>query len=265
MKQVQKFILIIYVLIWIFPARVEAQELLHTFPEKIDFFTLDNLGNPILVKGQDMKKFNTYLELEAQNSNKFTGTISKLDATNALKILVFNQELSQINILDNKLGARGASLSLEKLGFEQVSVIASSYNNGIWLFDQLHFELIRLDQNMEFSIRSGNLLQIIKHALFPSGMIESGKWLYINVPDLGILVFDIFGTYYKSIPLKNVSAFQIGNEQLYYLQDGKIYSYHFLSLETKELFGKAEKIKDFSIHKNKLYIQIKNELFVYKI
>jgi hypothetical protein len=41
--------------------------------------------------------------------------------------------------------------------------------------------------------------------------------LYVNVPGEGILVFDLFGTYARTIPLKDVAGFEVRGNMLHAL------------------------------------------------
>ncbi|MFI5142352.1 MAG: hypothetical protein ACHQII_08350, partial [Bacteroidia bacterium] len=59
---------------------------LFTIKSTSDFFTTDNLGNTYLIKGEEIKKYSQTGDLLKIFSNKTTGKITSLDATNPLRI-----------------------------------------------------------------------------------------------------------------------------------------------------------------------------------
>ena len=101
---------------------------------KIDLFTSDNLGNIYLVKGDELKKYNSKGELLKVFSNKKLGAISSIDASNPLRVLLFYKDQSQLVILDSQLSPNGNPIDLLGMNLEQSDVVCSSFNNGIWLF-----------------------------------------------------------------------------------------------------------------------------------
>lgn len=197
---------------------------------KFDMVRADNLGKIYLIKGQEIFQYDTDGSLLNRNSNKLLGPIYEMDATNALELLVFFQEQSQIVFYDNQLASKGRIISLEQLGFEQVTEVCASFGNGLWLFDRVKFELVRLDKQNNFSVRTGSLYPVLGVVPFPEHMREAGNRLFVADPRHGIFVFDIYGTYYNTIPIKNVKYFQVYGNGLYYAQADYLMRYDFSEL-----------------------------------
>ena len=59
----------------------------------------------------------------------------------------------------------------------------------------------------------------------PVFMLEKSRKIYLNVPGFGILVFDLFGNYSKTIPLEIPGEFQVTDQNLYYFKAGELYSF----------------------------------------
>ena len=59
--------------------------------------------------------------------------------------------------------------------------------------------------------------------------MEYDNRVYLNAPDIGILVFDIFGNYIKAIDILGLDYFQLYENQLFYVEDETLQSYHLLS------------------------------------
>src|ERR1700740_422215 len=115
---------------------------------KFDSFTTDNLGNIYLVSNDEIKKYNKKGELLKKFSNKKAGKIFSIDASNALRILVFYKDQSQVLILDSQLTQNGDVIDLLNMNLEQSDLICSSFNNGMWLYNRQNAELVRLDNNL---------------------------------------------------------------------------------------------------------------------
>ncbi len=63
--------------------------------------------------------------------------------------------------------------------------------------------------------------------------MEKNGQVYVNDPAVGILVFDNFGAYYKTIPILGLQKFHIMQEQIIYYQDGRLRSYNPITFDAK--------------------------------
>lgn len=245
-----------------------AQELIpiKSIKSEADFFRVDNFGKLYVVKNNEINLYDPKGNFLVRNSNKFYGEISDLDASNGLESLLFFKDLSQVVFLDNQLAEKGKELSLEEIGFDQVTLACTSHGLGVWLYDQTRFELTRVDQNGKFTVKSGNLLQILGYAPQPNFMREVNNWVYLNDPKRGILVFDIYGAYYKTIPVKGLEYFQIKDRRVFYLKKGYYQSFDMQELSFDTLFKLEPEVKEVFLTKNQLNILKNSELglFEYK-
>jgi hypothetical protein len=91
------------------------------------------------------------------------------------------------------------------------------------------------DVNLNLVHESPTLNLLTGPDINPAYMIEKSRMLYLNVPGTGILVFDRFGNYSKTIALDIPLNFQVTDNFLYYLKDGKIISYNLHTAEMAEL------------------------------
>lgn len=159
-----------------------------TVSVKAKIVEADNVGN-IYVSGEGVvHKYNLKATLLQKNSALSLGDITSIDATNALKIQLFFGELSQVTYLDNLLAARGQTLSLDLNGYVQSTAVCRSYNDGLWLYDQTTFALVRLTEQFERTAQSGNLSQILGRVPNINYIREANNLLYANAPELGVLV-----------------------------------------------------------------------------
>ena len=201
----------------------------------VDFFTTDNIGNFYVIKGDEVKKFNSSGELLKVFSNKRAGKLFSIDASNPLRVIAFYKEQSQITILDSQLSPNGENINLENLSLEQCDLVCSSFNNGIWLFNRQNAELVRLGENLNRVLNTGNLNNLMSTKFVPNFMIENNSYLYLNNPEEGIFVFDIYGTYYKTIPIKHLTQFQVREDVLYFQQDGKLNAFNLKTIDRQTI------------------------------
>ena len=225
---------------------------LFTIKSSADFFTTDNLGNTYLVKGEEIKKYSQTGDLLKVFSNKTTGKITSIDVTNPLRILVFYKDFATILIIDDLLSQNGDPMNLLDYSLEQSDVICTSFNNGIWFFNRENMELVRLDETFKPVVNTGNLNRLLSTDLKPNFMIEHNGYIYLNNPAEGVLVFDIYGTYYKTITIKGLQRFQVKDYVMFYYLDGVLKSYNVKDLTQKELPFKG--VTDVRIEKDNYFL-----------
>jgi hypothetical protein len=198
---------------------------------KHDFFSTDNLGNIYTVNDDELIKYLPNGKLFARYSNLKFGTISSIDVTNPLKILLYYRSYQQIVFLDNQLSTNSDAVALESLGLEQTDLVCAGSNNSFWIYNKQNNELLRFNELSKKIASTGNLKQILASDLNPDFMIEHNNFLYLNSPEAGIYVFDMFGAYSKLVALRNLHSFQISDNQVYFKRDSMICRYDQVLLE----------------------------------
>jgi hypothetical protein len=218
---------------------------------KLSFFATDDFGNVYVVKESELDKYLVNGKLFAHYSNLKLGNITAIDATNPLKLLLYYHDFQQIVFLDNQLTVNSEPISLEALGYEQSDLVCASANNSFWIYNKQNNELVRFNENSKKIAATGNLKQILQVGLKPNFMKEYNGFLFLNSPETGIFVFDIFGTFNKIISLKDLKRFDINSDIIYYQKDSSFCSYNYRSFdEVCKSISKAEQV---NYNKNKLY------------
>ena len=238
-------------------------QLVNSFDSEARMISVDQLGNFYLVVKNNIIKFDPNGKRINQYSNQRYGEISSIDATDPYKIVVFYEDFRIIVILDNQLSENGSPLNLQFSDFDQPVLACRAYNTGLWLYDQLLFKLYRVTLSLETVQSTGNLTQVLGLKFQPDFMMEYNNNLYVNNPATGILVFDQYGTYTKSIIIKDLDRFQVTEKAIYYVDEGKIKKYRFRDLEIESLPLPENGITGLSVHKNRLFMIDGSQLKIY--
>lgn len=263
----KKIKVLLMILLFCYYAPLAAQDstfrLLTTIETKADFFTTDNQSNIYVVKANELIKFDKTGKLLYKYSNNNFGNITFVDASNMLKILVFYKNYLQVIFLDNTLSQNGDPISLDKFGFIQAQLVCSSHNNGMWIYDQQNMELVRVDQTLERTQQTGNLSVLLSVPMKPDYLIEYDNKVYLNNPGTGILVFDIYGTYYKTIPAKNIKQFQSFGNLVYYNTGNQIKAYNLKMADETQFEIPLAEFKNFRLEVGILTLQTDEAIQLY--
>jgi len=249
----------LFLLLFSVPAILSAQEKLKDLiPDLIDH---DNMGNYYLVYGDELIQYTGQSAELNRFSNKTSGTISGLDASNALKILLHYADLGAIQFLDNRLGERSDFMDFQDLDYNQSELSCTSYNNGLWVYDRISLSIRRLDQSFKLDVQSGNLNQITGRILNPVKVLESNGRVYILDKGVGVVQCDIYGAYIKTIYMKGAEQMDIDGDKMYLLASGSILYYEPSTFDFVEVYS-SEGIIDFSIKSKQLIFSNKEGLWL---
>lgn len=244
--------------------------IIHDEPKKIIIkapltgFTTDNLGNIYTLNNEELIKYLPNGKFFARYSNLKLGPITQVDATNPLKLILYYRDFQQIVFLDNQLSVTAESISLEKLGFEQTDLVCASANNAFWIYNKQNSELVRFNENSKKITSTGNLKQILQIDINPNYIIEHNNFLFLNSPDAGIYVFDIFGAFSKIIAIKNISQFQVHDEIIYFKKDSALCSYNYKVFEEAcQSVPNGSKTLKIEFNKGRIYSAFKDSVLVH--
>jgi hypothetical protein len=234
-----------------------------TIKVKYDYFTSDNLGNIYTVHEDEMVKYLPSGKFFTRYSNLKLGNITTVDATNPLKLLLYYRDFQQIVFLDDQLSVNSENVSLEKLGYEQTDLVCASANNSFWIYNKQNNELLRFNENSKKIAFTGNLKQVLQREMYPDFMVEHNGYLYLNCPETGIYVFDVFGAFSKIISIKDIHQFQVSENLIYFKRDSVFCSYdHRLFEEACKVLPDPSFVKGVKYTSQKIYLGYKDSIQV---
>lgn len=162
------------------------------------------------------------------------GKIGMIDVNNPLKSLVFFPDFMTVVTLDKFLSPL-TTYNFFDLGYQNVSAVASSTDGNLWFYDNITFKLKKINETGKIFLESQPLNLITDETPNPNFITERENKVYVNDPAIGIMVFDIFGSYSKTIPLKGLNKFQVLQDQVIFFDDAHMNAYNQTSLDFKSL------------------------------
>jgi hypothetical protein len=229
-----------------------------------DTFFTDQLDNVYLLKGQNLRKVSSGGTIDYEFNVMRYGNITTIDVTRPLKPMLFYKDLSQIIILDNTLSMQGSPIDLFARELGQVNAACVSVNDHFWLYNLNNFEILRTDRSFKTVVKSGNLTQVVGKNVMPNFMVEVDNWLYVNDPEKGIFIFDIYGTYARTIPVKGLDFFQVISSKIYYVKNGQLLVYDTKSFSEEVIELPVKEFTDLRVNSSRLYVLNDKMLEVYK-
>lgn len=200
---------------------------LFTLEEEADLICFDNLLNIYKVKQTELIKYDKNGGFQFRYSDKQLGNIGSVDVTFPLRPLLVYPDINYAVLLDNTLSNNRGNINLLNQGIDLGMLACSSVQNHFWFYDAMNFSLVRTNENFKHVTNTGNLAQVLRiQSLQPNFLKEFANRVYLNNPSTGILVFDIFGTYIKTIPITGLTEFQVNGNELIYFKDGSLFRFN---------------------------------------
>src|SRR5690606_8719643 len=112
------------------------------------------------------------------NDVKRFGQASLIDVSNPLKVLLYYENFSSIVMLDRFLNVRN-SIDLRKQNIFQVKAIGQSYDNKIWLYDEVNNRLKKIDEDGKLLLETPDFRQLFDEAPSPQYIFDKDQFVYL--------------------------------------------------------------------------------------
>jgi hypothetical protein len=237
-----------------------------TINADISDFTVDNSGNIyLLMRDNQLKKLAANGDsLAVFNAVTRFGDIYFIDVTNPLKILLYYKDFATIVEVDRFLNILN-TIDLRSLGIFQVKAIGLSYDNNIWIFDELDAKLKRMGDDGTILDQTTDFRQLFDTVPDPAQITDQGGLVYLYDESRGVYVFDHYGTAKSHIAIKNWKDFTVIDKSMIGRIDHFFYKTFLGKLDIQReplpsAYANAIKIK---ITPASIYVLKKNMLEVY--
>ncbi len=178
-------------------------------------FSVDNLGNIyLLTTTNQVKKLNEKFDsVGLFNDVKRYGNIYTIDASNPLKVLVYYKDFLTVVVLDRFLNIRN-TIDLRRQNIVQARAVTQSYDNNIWVFDELDAKIKKLDETGKLLMESADFRMLFDEVPNPYKLIDADGFLYLYNAKHGFTVFDYYGALKSNYALTGWKDVQVQNGYL---------------------------------------------------
>jgi hypothetical protein len=226
--------------------------------------TVDNFSNFYTSSEYQLFKFSPDGEyLYPYEENRY-GKIGMVDVSNTMKILVFYPDFMRVVALDKFLAPLN-SFSFFDLGYQNVSAVGSSMDGRLWFYDITDFKLKKIDETGQVFRESQPLNVLINAVPNPNFILEKDNQVFVNDPNLGVMVFDDFGGYAKTVPIKGLKKFQVFQDQVIYFESNRLNAYNLVTFDLKALtLPDSTDVVMAAIQKNRVGVLKKDKVDFYR-
>jgi hypothetical protein len=230
----------IVVLFFLFVGFAKAQtdtsfQFVKTIRGDIVSFTVDNLDNIYLLSSTNqVKKLNANGDSVAIfNDVKKFGQVTLIDVSNPLKVLLYYQDFATIVILDRFLNVRN-SIDLRRQNILQVRAIGQSYDNKIWVYDELENKLKKIDEDGALLLETPDFRQLFDQAPMPQKIFDQDQYVYLYDSAQAVFVFDYYGTLKNKILISRWQNFKVAGKYIFGSGANTLYRYDIKTFRVDE-------------------------------
>ncbi len=268
MKRVYLLSLLILCIVFVHAQADSSIYFLKRIKGDIVNFTVDNLDNIYILTSTDqLKKLNANGDSMAvfNNVTKF-GKVSYIDVSNPLRVLLYYKDFATIVVLDRLLNIRN-TIDLRKHDIFQVQAVGLSYDNKVWVYDELENKLKKIDEDGELIFETSDFRQLFADPPTPISIYDQDGFVYLYDTLRGVMVFDYYGAMKNRLPLLGWKNFKVAGKYLFGTRSDSLYRYQPALFLTRGIllppdFRNATSI-DFN--SNRAYALHKDELIIYSL
>jgi hypothetical protein len=165
----------------------------------------DPAGNIYLIKGLSVVKYGPDGDSLYSWSDPESGGISRVDAGDPFRILVYQPDFNRLRLLSNRLAPLSPVINVDDFGIANPLALCSSRQGGLWILDGNSFRISYFDQHHQLVSASAPCPLGGEPVRGQLSLTEQGDRLLLHLPDSEILVFDLFGNLIRKIPLQATS------------------------------------------------------------
>jgi hypothetical protein len=232
----------------------------------ITAFTVDNLDNIYLLNSvNQVKKLNANGDSVAVfNDVKKFGKASLIDVSNPLKVLLYYRDFVTIAVLDRLLNIRN-TIDLRKENVLQARAIGQSYDNKIWLYDEMENKLKKIDEEGKLLLETPDFRLLFGEAPSPQKIFDQDQFVYLYDSAKAVFVFDYYGALKNKILISGWQNFKVAGKYIFGSVNEKLFRYNITTFRVEEWKMPAEIAQSlsFSFTASRLYALKKDRIEIY--
>jgi len=164
--------------------------------------TTDPLSQHYVVIGGALVKYDSAGDSAFSWSDPPSGRIAMIDASDPMRILVYQKDFNLVRFLNNRLAPISSPIRLDEIGITSTLALATAHQGGFWIVDGSNRRLKLMGQQLETLLESAPLNLSVQPGTSEYKMIEAGNRVFLLIPNEFILEFDLFANLVRRIPIK---------------------------------------------------------------
>jgi len=198
----------------------------NTIKGDIVAFTVDNLDNIYLLSSTNqVKKLNQKGDsIAVFNDVKNYGQATLIDVSNPLKVLLYYRDFGTIVVLDRFLNVRN-TIDLRKHNMLQVQAIGQSYDNKIWLYDEVENKLKKIDEDGTLLLETPDFRMLFGEAPSPQKVFDQDLYVYLYDSSQAVFVFDYYGTLKNKILIQGWNNLRLNGNYIFGSMANSLFRY----------------------------------------
>ena len=195
---------------------------------------VDRFGNVYLINYEnEIIKYDENDEQFGYYSNNTLGDIGLLDVTNPLKVMAFYPAFYTCIFLDRQL-RETIRINFIELGLGEIHTAATGNEGALWIFDYNEQRMKSINPKGEELLTTNDFRLLFEKTIQVVRIKQWGDEVYVQTQQNGLLVFDLFGYYKKTIVTDGLVSFQWVDETLFLVYPESIETYSRVDLRTEE-------------------------------
>lgn len=207
-----------------------AFSLIKTYNGDIAAFTVDNLDNIYILDSRNqVKKYNAAGDSVAvYNDIRKYGRATLIDVSNPLKVLLYYRDFATVVMLDRFLNPVN-TIDLRKHNVFQAKAIAQSYDNKIWVYDEVESKLKKIGEDGKLLQETPDFRLLLDKSISPVKIADENKYVYLYDSTAGIYVFDYFGSLRNNIQILKWQNVKVAGNYIFGSKGDTLYRYEISS------------------------------------
>jgi hypothetical protein len=243
-------------------------KLIKTISGDIVDFTVDNLDNVYILNSRNqVKKLNVNGDSVAVfNDIKRFGKATLIDVSNPMKLLLYYKDFGSIVVLDRFLNIVN-TIDLRKQDILQAKAIGQSYDNKIWVYDELENKLKKIDEDGKLLQETADFRLLFEKAPVPQEIYDQEKYVYLYDSAQAVFVFDYYGALKNKIQITGWDNFKIAGKYIFGSKAGVLNRYEISTFRLDE-WKMPEEIqgsRSFNFSSSRLYALKKDSIEIYSL
>jgi hypothetical protein len=167
-------------------------------------------------------------------------------------------------VLDSLLNIRNI-IELRKQNILQVRAIGQSYDNKIWVYDEVENKLKKIDEEGKLLQETPDFRQLFEAAPAPQKIFDQDQFVYLYDSAQAVFVFDYYGALKNKILISGWHNFKVAGKYIFGSASNKLFRYDIKTFRVDEwnMPDELYRSQSFNFSSSRLYALQKDAIEIY--